>query len=89
MEQHAIAKIGIREFRNNMSKYLAADTLAVTNHGKTVGYYIPVHSDPMAADFAALKEAARKMSALLTQNNITEDKIVADFRKAREGNRSE
>ena len=89
MEQHAIAKIGIREFRNNMSKYLAADTLAVTNHGKTVGYYIPVHSDAVAEDFTALQEAAKKMSMLLTQNNISEDKIVADFREAREGNRSE
>ena len=88
MEQ-TIVKIGIREFRNNISKYLSAETLAVTNHGKTVGYYIPVHADPVAEDFTALKEAARKLSALLAKNNISEDEIVADFRRAREGERAE
>ena len=82
-----IVKIGIREFRNNLSKYLATETLAVTNHGRTVGYYIPVAADPDAEDFAALQEAARKMSALLASHNITEDEIVADFRRAREGKR--
>ncbi len=82
-----IVKIGIREFRNNLSKYLATETLAVTNHGRTVGYYIPVAADPDAEDFAALQEAARKMSALLASHNITEDEIVADFRRAREGQR--
>ena len=87
--ENAIAKIGIREFRNNISKYISAETLAVTNHGRTVGYYIPVHYDPVKEDFSALQEAARKMSVLLTNNNVSEDKIVADFRMMREGNRSE
>lgn len=87
--EHAIAKIGIREFRNNISKYLSTETLAVTNHGKTVGYYIPVHYDPVVEDFKALQEAARKMSVLLAHNNLTEDKVVTDFRLAREGERSE
>lgn len=88
MEQ-TIAKIGIREFRNNISKYLSAETLAVTNHGRTVGYYIPVHADVRAEDFAALKEAAGKISALLAEKQLSEDDIVADFRHSREGKRDE
>src|SRR5215470_2989471 len=87
--EHIIAKVGIREFRNNISKYLAAETLAVTNHGRTIGYYIPVHTDPAAEDFKALQEAAQKMAALLAQKNATEDEIVAEFRHTREGERSE
>lgn len=85
----AITKIGVREFRNNISKYLSAETLAVTHHGRTVGYYIPVHSDPEEEDFAALMEAARKMSAILLKHHLTEDDLVADFRHLREGNRTE
>ena len=87
--EHIIAKVGIREFRNNISKYLAAEPLAVTNHGRTIGYYIPVHTDPVAEDFKALQEAAKRMAALLAQKNSAEDDVVADFRRAREGKRSE
>lgn len=87
--EHAIAKVGIREFRNNISKYLSTETLAVTNHGRTIGYYIPIHSDPVAEDFKALQEAARKISGLLSQNHSTEDEVIATFRRIREGERSE
>ncbi len=86
MEQ-AIAKIGVREFRNNISKYLSAEMLAVTHHGRTVGYYIPVHHDPASEDFTALKQAAGKMSAMLAEHQVSEEDIVADFRRAREGKR--
>jgi len=89
MEQYIITKVGIREFRNNISKYLAAETLAVTNHGRTIGYYIPVYADPVAEDFKALQEAAKRMAALLAQKNSTEDEVVADFRRTREGEHSE
>ena len=87
--EHIITKVGIREFRNNISKYLAAETLAVTNHGRTIGYYIPVHTNPTSEDFKALREAAKKMETLLAQQNTTEDEVVADFRHTREGKRSE
>ena len=86
--EHIIAKVGIREFRNNISKYLAAETLAVTNHGRTIGYYIPVRTDPTSEDFKALQEAAKKMADLLAQKNISEDEVVAEFRHIREGERS-
>jgi antitoxin (DNA-binding transcriptional repressor) of toxin-antitoxin stability system len=87
--EHTIPKVGIREFRNNIAKYISAETVAVTNHGRTVGYYIPVNTDPVAEDFIALKDAARKMAALLSESNLTEDQIVEEFRAVREGNRAE
>jgi len=36
-------KVGIREFRENLATYLleANQTVAITGHGDTVGYYIP------------------------------------------------
>jgi len=87
--EHIIAKVGICEFCNNISKYLAAETLAVTNHGRTIGYYIPVHTNQTSEDFKALQESAKKMAALLAQQNSTEDEVIADFRRTREGERSE
>lgn len=85
--EHEIVKIGVREFRNNISQYLSAETLAVTNHGRTVGYYIPVPYDPAKADLTALQEAAHSMATLLAQHSLTEDAVIAAFRQAREGSR--
>ena len=82
MEQQ-IAKIGIREFRNNLSRHLNRETLAITNHGRTVGYYIPVPHDPTAEDLANLQSAAARLSSLLVDHNISEDTVVAEFRQAR------
>jgi hypothetical protein len=87
--EHIITEVGISELCNTISKYLATETLAVINHGRTIGYYIPVHTDPTLEDLKALQEAAKKMAALLAQQNVTEDEIVADFRHTREGERPE
>ena len=48
-------KVGIREFREKLATYLLEtdETVAITRHGDTVGYYIPARSER-----AALKEAA-------------------------------
>jgi antitoxin (DNA-binding transcriptional repressor) of toxin-antitoxin stability system len=36
-------KVGIREFREKLASYLLEtdETVAITRHGDTVGYYIP------------------------------------------------
>lgn len=88
MEQQ-IAKIGIREFRNHLSKHLARETLAITNHGRTVGYYIPVPHDQTAEDIASLQNAAARLSSLLAHTNLSEDTVVAEFQQARAGKQSQ
>ena len=82
-----ISKIGVREFRNNISRYLSEKTVAITSHGRTVGYYIPVVSDPTEEDLASLQNATKTMSKLLADQGLSEDDIVADFRNAREAGR--
>jgi hypothetical protein len=38
--------VGVREFRDKATKYLAGDEpLAIERHGKPVGYYIPAPPD--------------------------------------------
>ncbi len=46
-----LQKIGMREFRNNLAKYLSAtDPVAVTRHGQTVGYFLPTHQKTEKAE---------------------------------------
>ena len=82
-------KIGIREFRDNLSSYLLeSDTpVAITRHGDTVGYYIPARRRRSETERAALKQAAARMQAILASNGISEEEIVKDFKHWRASGR--
>ncbi len=76
-------KVGIREFRADLAEYIAASSpVAVTRHGQTVGYFIPVHGQA-EADLAALKKASQSLDKLLSAQGVDVDDLVADFKKAR------
>jgi hypothetical protein len=80
-----LEKIGMREFRNNLAKYLNSDRpIAVIRHGQTVGYFLPTQQLPADAELAGLKRAAEKLDTLLHEAGITEDMLVAEFRQLRE-----
>jgi PHD/YefM family antitoxin component YafN of YafNO toxin-antitoxin module len=82
-------RVGIRDFRENLATYvLESDTpVAITRHGDTVGYFIPARRKRSDADRAALKEAAARLDALLAANGVTEEELVADFKRWRAGKR--
>ncbi len=76
-------KVGIREFRADLAGYIAASSpVAVTRHGQTVGYFIPVHGQA-EADLAALKKASESLDKLLSVQGVDAEDVVADFKKAR------
>lgn len=76
-------KVGIREFRADVADYIAASSpVAVTRHGQTVGYFIPVHRQP-EADLVALKKASHSLEKLLSAQGVDVEDIVADFKKTR------
>ena len=80
-----LQKIGIREFRNNLAKYInATSPIAVMRHGPTVGYFLPTHIEPEKAELEALKSAAAKLDALLEEREISEDELVDEFRQLRQ-----
>ena len=81
-----IESVGIREFRANLHKYTTAGNtpIAVTSHGRPVGYYIPAHPSPQKEDFEALKIAVNKLSALLEKSGTTEDEVVEEFDRLRQ-----
>lgn len=76
-------KVGIREFRADLAEYIAASNpVAVTRHGQTVGYFIPVHGQA-EADLMALKKASQSLDKLLSAQGVDTEDLVADFKKAR------
>lgn len=83
-------KIGIREFREKLSTYLleTEDTVAITRHGDTVGYYIPTRRKRTETEKAALKEVASRLQQEMVAAGVTEDEIIQDFKRWRRSERS-
>lgn len=59
-----------------------------TRHGQTVGFYIPVPRRPGQAEREALLEAGRRMRAELARLGLTEEGLVADFKRWRKERRA-
>ena len=77
-------KVGIREFRENLSTYLESKTpVAITRHGATIGIYVPTRPKPRQADLEALRIAGEKMQELIAAAGANEDELMADFKKLR------
>jgi hypothetical protein len=82
-------KIGIREFREKLASYLLESDrpLAITRHGDTVGYYLPARRMRSEAERFALRQAAARLQEMLAAEGISEDEIIADFKRWRAGRR--
>jgi antitoxin (DNA-binding transcriptional repressor) of toxin-antitoxin stability system len=78
------AKVSVRDFRNRFSDYSeSGKAVAVTKHGRTVGFYIPVRRKPAAEDLATFREAGRVMQEWMAENGVTEEDLVEDFKQLR------
>jgi hypothetical protein len=82
-------KVGIREFREKLATYLLESDkpLAITRHGDTVGYYLPARRRRSEAERSALRQAAGRLQEMLAAEGITEDEVIADFRRRHAGRR--
>jgi antitoxin (DNA-binding transcriptional repressor) of toxin-antitoxin stability system len=77
-------KVGIREFRENLSSYLESKTpVAITRHGATIGIYVPTRPKPSQADLEALRVAGERMQELIAAARTSEDELIEDFKKLR------
>lgn len=82
-------KVGIREFRENLSSYLeSTKPVAITRHGMTIGIYVPTKPKASQADLEALRLAGAKMQQLLADSGTTEEEVVADFKRLRRERRA-
>ena len=64
------------------------ETVAITRHGDTVGYYIPARRKRTETEKAALKEVASRLQQEMAAAGVTEDEIVQDFKRWRRSERS-
>jgi hypothetical protein len=77
-------KVGIREFRENLSSYLESKTpVAITRHGETIGIYLPTRPKPSQADLEAFRVAGEKMQELIAAAGTNEEELMEDFKALR------
>ena len=76
-------KVGVREFREQIARYLESDTpVAVTRRGETLGVYVPTpRKGVKSADLGELKAAAERLAAALA--GMSEEGVSADFKEWR------
>ena len=81
--------IGIREFRDKLATYLleSEGPLAITRHGDTIGYYLPIRRKRTEAQKKALEEAAARVHEDMIAAGVSEDEIIEDFKRWRRGGR--
>jgi len=76
-------KVGIREFRSRLAEFIASNSaVAITRHGQTVGYFIPINGQA-ESDMAALKNASKALDKILAAQKIDIEAVVSDFKIAR------
>lgn len=82
-------KVGIREFREKLATYLLEtdETVAITRHGDTVGYYVPARRKRTETERAALREAAARLQQEMAAAGVTEEEIIEDFKRWRRSGR--
>jgi hypothetical protein len=78
---------GIREFCENFGAYLLPSNapVAITSPGNTIGYFIPARRRRSETERAAREEAAARLAEMLAATGLTEDDVVADFKRWRAG----
>ena len=79
-----LIRVGVREFREDLAEYLGSPApVAITRHGRTVGYYIPAYGVPDEQEVLALKRAVEQIEAVLAEHGISEEEVVREFRARR------
>jgi hypothetical protein len=73
-----VRHVGIREFRDRASHYLASDeVLAIERHGRLIGYYIPVAPGTAEEVRAALERLNRAVERALATGPLDETTLSA------------
>src|SRR5579859_1468522 len=70
-------RVGIREFRDHATRYLAGgEVLAVERHGRPVGFYIPVAPSPDEETRHAVERLGQVVERILATSGMTEDELA-------------
>ena len=70
--------VGIREFRDKASQYLASsEAIAVKRHGKLVGFYIPVSQSEEEEILEALQGLNQTVSQVFASSGMDEAALAS------------
>lgn len=73
-------RVGVREFRDHATQYLAGDDLlAIERHGQPVGFYIPARTKRPEASTALFERLERAIERVLAQTGSSEEELVRFF----------
>jgi antitoxin (DNA-binding transcriptional repressor) of toxin-antitoxin stability system len=71
--------VGVREFRDHATKYLAGpETVAVNRHGRVIGFYIPLKRDEDEVR-RAVAQLGQAVERVLDETGMTEDELASIF----------
>lgn len=73
-------RVGVREFRDHATQYLAADeVLAIERHGHTVGFYIPTGASREESFATALERLEQVVERTIAETGMTEKELSQVF----------
>ena len=82
------AKIGMREFRENLAGYLEGGRpLAITRHGETLGFFLPAQKRSRKAEVVAMRAAAKELDAMIATWGASEEELMRDYKEIRRAGR--
>lgn len=71
--------VGVREFRDHATTYLSgSDPVAVSKHGRVVGFYIPLQRDEDEVR-RALARLGETVSQVLDETGLFEEELAQMF----------
>jgi antitoxin (DNA-binding transcriptional repressor) of toxin-antitoxin stability system len=78
-----LKNVGVREFRDHATSYLSgSDPVAVSKHGRVIGFYVPVERDEEQVR-RGLAELGETVERILAETGMTENELanVSDLRQ--------
>jgi hypothetical protein len=73
-------RIGVREFRDHATRYLAGDeVLAIERHGQPIGFYVPTNASHREAIAAALDRLEQRVQQVVAETGLAEDDLSGLF----------
>lgn len=68
--------VGVREFRDRATAYLSgAEPVAVSKHGRVIGFYVPLERDATEAR-RALAQLADSVQRVVAESGMSEDELA-------------
>jgi hypothetical protein len=75
----SIKNIGVREFRDHATRYLAGpEPVAVNRHGKVIGFYIPLRRDEDEVRHA-VAQLGKAVEQVIDETGLSEDELAGLF----------